>query len=108
MCGFGGTFAVKMAPISAAIVDEKVDHVLEKGVELPVGLDMSCLMNIGRRLRRRMSATRSARALTALGDALPTCVTLVTGPSASADIVGLHTLGVHGPGEVHVWLIDNE
>ena len=39
---------------------------------------------------------------------LPTCVTLVTGPSASADVVGVRTLGVHGPGEVHVWLIENE
>jgi L-lactate dehydrogenase complex protein LldE len=52
-CGFGGTFAVKMARISTAMVDEKVDGVLETGVDLLVGLDMSCLMNIEGRLRRR-------------------------------------------------------
>ena len=52
-CGFGGTFAVKMAAISAAMVDRKVDHVLETGAGVLVGLDMSCLMNIGGRLHRR-------------------------------------------------------
>ena len=55
-CGFGGTFAVKMARISSAMVDEKVDAVLATGADLLVGLDMSCLMNIEGRLRRRGSA----------------------------------------------------
>jgi L-lactate dehydrogenase complex protein LldE len=54
-CGFGGTFAVKMSRISAAMVDEKVDDVLATGADLLVGLDMSCLMNIEGRLRRRGS-----------------------------------------------------
>jgi len=54
-CGFGGTFAVKMGRISTAMVDEKVDRVLETGADLLVGLDMSCLMNIEGRLRRRGS-----------------------------------------------------
>ncbi len=52
-CGFGGTFAVKMPEISTAMVDEKVDHIVETGADLIVGLDMSCLMNIEGRLRRR-------------------------------------------------------
>jgi L-lactate dehydrogenase complex protein LldE len=52
-CGFGGTFAVKMPAISEAMVEEKVDHVLTTGAELLTGLDMSCLMNIEGRLRRR-------------------------------------------------------
>jgi len=52
-CGFGGTFAVKMPRISTAMVDEKVDRILETGADLLVGLDMSCLMNIEGRLRRR-------------------------------------------------------
>jgi L-lactate dehydrogenase complex protein LldE len=55
-CGFGGTFAVKMPAISAAMVDEKVDNVLATGAGLLAGLDMSCLMNIEGRLRRRGSA----------------------------------------------------
>ncbi len=52
-CGFGGTFAVKMPAISAAMVDEKIDHILETGARTVVGLDASCLMNIEGRLRRR-------------------------------------------------------
>lgn len=52
-CGFGGTFAVRMPAISAAMVDEKVDHVLATGAGTLTGLDMSCLMNIHGRLRRR-------------------------------------------------------
>jgi L-lactate dehydrogenase complex protein LldE len=50
-CGFGGTFAVKMSDISGAMVEEKVQHVLETEAEVLVGMDMGCLMNIGGRLR---------------------------------------------------------
>ena len=38
------------------MVDEKVDNVLASGADLLTGLDMSCLMNIEGRLRRRGSA----------------------------------------------------
>jgi len=57
-CGFGGTFAVKMHEISAAMVDEKADWVVETGAEVLVGTDMGCLMNIGGRLRHRGEAVR--------------------------------------------------
>lgn len=57
-CGFGGTFAVKMHEISKAMVDEKVDWVVETGAEVLVGTDMGCLMNIGGRLRHRGEAVR--------------------------------------------------
>ncbi|WP_422657098.1 (Fe-S)-binding protein [Paenibacillus sp. EC2-1] len=52
-CGFGGTFAVKMADISGAMVTEKVDHVIETEASVLVGLDMACLMNIAGNLRYR-------------------------------------------------------
>jgi len=52
-CGFGGTFAVKMADISGAMVTEKVEHVKETAAEVLVGLDMACLMNISGRLRHQ-------------------------------------------------------
>jgi L-lactate dehydrogenase complex protein LldE len=57
-CGFGGTFAVKMADISGAMVTEKVDHVLETEAEVLVGLDMACMMNIAGNLRYRNKPVR--------------------------------------------------
>ncbi|WP_127530094.1 (Fe-S)-binding protein [Paenibacillus kobensis] len=57
-CGFGGTFAVKMANISGAMVTEKADHVLESEAEVLVGLDMACLMNIAGNLRYRNKPVR--------------------------------------------------
>ncbi|SFB43697.1 L-lactate dehydrogenase complex protein LldE [Cohnella sp. OV330] len=57
-CGFGGTFAVKMADISGAMVSEKVDHVKETEAEVLVGLDMACLMNIAGNLRFRGEQVR--------------------------------------------------
>ncbi|PZN01437.1 MAG: Fe-S oxidoreductase [Bacillota bacterium] len=51
-CGFGGTFAVKMAELSTAMVDAKVQAIEETGAQLLVGCDVGCLMHIGGRLRR--------------------------------------------------------
>ena len=52
-CGFGGTFAVKMAAISEQMVDEKVRHVEESAAEVLIGADSACLMNIGGRIKRK-------------------------------------------------------
>jgi L-lactate dehydrogenase complex protein LldG len=41
-----------------------------------------------------------------VGTELPSSLAIVTGPSRSADIEQILTLGVHGPGEVHVVLVD--
>ena len=40
----------------------------------------------------------------ALGSELPSALAIVTGPSRSGDIEQKLTIGVHGPGEVHVVL----
>ena len=41
----------------------------------------------------------------ALGGDLPSALAIITGPSRSADIEQSMTVGVHGPGEVHVVLL---
>ena len=46
-CGFGGTFSVKMAAISQAMVEDKMAAVAGSGAEVLVSLDCGCLMNIG-------------------------------------------------------------
>lgn len=51
-CGFGGTFAVKMGPISEQMVDEKVRHVEESGANVLITADGGCLMNIKGRIDR--------------------------------------------------------
>lgn len=43
----------------------------------------------------------------ATGQKISTYVSLTTGPSRSADIEGVPTVGAHGPREVHVILVDN-
>lgn len=52
-CGFGGTFAVKMVPISEQMVDEKVRHVEETGADLLIAADGGCMMNINGRINRK-------------------------------------------------------
>ena len=51
-CGFGGAFAVKLGPLSGAMVSEKVDHIVQADVDYLIGADAGCLMNIGGRIRR--------------------------------------------------------
>ena len=54
-CGFGGSFAVKYADISAAMVEDKVNNIIDSGADTVVGCDMGCLMNIQGMLSRKGS-----------------------------------------------------
>jgi L-lactate dehydrogenase complex protein LldE len=54
-CGFGGTFAIKNADVSMAMLSDKVRHVLDTRAEFCVSADNSCLMHIGGALRRQRS-----------------------------------------------------
>ena len=51
-CGFGGTFAVKNADTSAAMLGDKIRRVLDTEAEVCTAGDNSCLMHIGGGLRR--------------------------------------------------------
>ena len=52
-CGFGGTFAIKNADVSMAMLSDKLRHVLDTSAEVCVATDNSCLMHIGGALRRQ-------------------------------------------------------
>ena len=54
-CGFGGTFAVKNADTSMAMLSDKLRHVAGTHAEFCVSADNSCLMHIGGALRRQRS-----------------------------------------------------
>jgi L-lactate dehydrogenase complex protein LldE len=57
-CGFGGTFAVKNADTSMAMLSDKLRRVLDTQAEVCTAADNSCLMHIGGALRRQRSGTR--------------------------------------------------
>ena len=59
-CGFGGTFAVKNAEVSSAMVADKVRAVLDTGAEVVCAADNSCLMQIGGALSRLRTGVRTA------------------------------------------------
>jgi L-lactate dehydrogenase complex protein LldE len=58
-CGFGGTFAVKNAEVSAAMLADKVRGVLDTGAEVVCAADNSCLMHIGGGLSRQRTGVRA-------------------------------------------------
>jgi L-lactate dehydrogenase complex protein LldE len=58
-CGFGGTFALKNADTSTAMLADKMRNVLATGAEVATAGDASCLMHIGGGLSRLQSGTRT-------------------------------------------------
>jgi L-lactate dehydrogenase complex protein LldE len=58
-CGFGGTFAVKNADTSAAMLADKMRHVLDTGAAVCTAGDSSCLMHIGGGLSRLKAGVRT-------------------------------------------------
>ena len=58
-CGFGGTFAVKNADVSTAMLADKLEHVLATRAEVCTALDNSCLMHIGGGLSKLQAGVRT-------------------------------------------------
>jgi L-lactate dehydrogenase complex protein LldE len=58
-CGFGGTFALKNAETSSAMLDDKLDTIEATGAGVCAALDSSCLLQIGGGLSRRSSPVRA-------------------------------------------------
>ena len=69
-CGFGGTFALKNAPTSTAMLADKMRDVLGTRAEVCTAGDSSCLMHIGgglSRLRAGVGTVHLAEILAATG-----------------------------------------
>ncbi len=58
-CGFGGTFALKNADTSMAMLSDKLRHVLDTRAEVLTAGDNSCLMHIGGALSRQRTGVRT-------------------------------------------------
>jgi L-lactate dehydrogenase complex protein LldE len=58
-CGFGGTFAVKMGDVSAAMLADKIRCVEDTRAEVCTALDNSCLMHIFGGLHRLRAGIRT-------------------------------------------------
>ena len=58
-CGFGGTFAVKNAETSSAMLADKCAAIVATGAEVCTAVDSSCLMQIGGGLARQRTGIRT-------------------------------------------------
>ena len=58
-CGFGGTFALKNAETSTAMLADKIRNVSTTGAEFCSASDSSCLMHIGGGMSRLQTGTRT-------------------------------------------------
>ena len=58
-CGFGGTFSIKNADTSSAMLADKCDAVESTGADVCTALDGSCLLQIGGGLSRRSAGVRT-------------------------------------------------
>jgi L-lactate dehydrogenase complex protein LldE len=58
-CGFGGTFSVKNADTSSAMLADKCAALESTGADVCTAVDGSCLLQIGGGLSRRRSAVRA-------------------------------------------------
>jgi L-lactate dehydrogenase complex protein LldE len=73
-CGFGGTFAIKNAEVSAAMLSDKIYGVLSTRAEVCTAIDNSCLMHIGGALSRERTGVKCvhlAEILAATGGRVP-------------------------------------
>lgn len=59
-CGFGGTFAIKNAEVSSAMLADKMRCVLDSRADVCTAVDNSCLMHLNGGLHRQGAPVRTA------------------------------------------------
>jgi len=57
-CGFGGTFAIKQADISGAMVTDKCTAIADTGADVLISQDCGCLMNIAGAMAKQHQSQR--------------------------------------------------
>jgi len=70
-CGFGGTFSVKFADISAAMGDSKAESVAATRAEFVTAIDPSCLLHLQGILGKRQAPTRTIHLASILAQESP-------------------------------------
>jgi L-lactate dehydrogenase complex protein LldE len=58
-CGFGGTFSIKNAEVSSAMLAVKLQDVAATGAEYCTALDNSCLMHLGGAMHRQYAGMKT-------------------------------------------------
>jgi L-lactate dehydrogenase complex protein LldE len=58
-CGFGGTFSVKNAEVSSAMLAVKLQDIVSTGAEYCTALDNSCLMHLGGAMHRQYAGMKT-------------------------------------------------
>jgi L-lactate dehydrogenase complex protein LldE len=58
-CGFGGTFSIKNAEVSSAMLAVKLQDVASTAAEFCTALDNSCLMHLGGAMHRQYAGMRT-------------------------------------------------
>lgn len=85
-CGFGGTFALKNAEVSSAMLADKVRTIESTGAGLCAGGDASCLLHIGGGLSRSNSPAATLHLAdilaSTIGDPAPAPESLRSGANA--------------------------
>jgi L-lactate dehydrogenase complex protein LldE len=70
-CGFGGLFSVKMADVSSAMLEKKIERINACSADAIVTGDISCLIHINGGLSRQKSPRRVRHIAEVLADGLP-------------------------------------
>jgi L-lactate dehydrogenase complex protein LldE len=58
-CGFGGTFSIKNAEVSSAMLAVKLQDIVSTGAEFCTALDNSCLMHLGGAMHRQYAGMKT-------------------------------------------------
>jgi L-lactate dehydrogenase complex protein LldE len=58
-CGFGGTFSIKNAEVSSAMLSAKLQDIVSTGAEFCTALDNSCLMHLGGAMHRQFAGIKT-------------------------------------------------